>query len=439
MNDKKMRTMKYLMLLVNFTIVYYLALIIYTVTNKLCISYESRSFLDRVDALPKNPLELMITIAILLVVLVVDFLLREYRFFQNKKIIYALLLLDVCVSIGIIILLDFNYNGIVLLVFANVIYYVEDKSKYIYLVLAILFFVGTDFQLISINYDLFSLTDYLQFYDESNQQQLTAFFNLLVSANIMLFIMFCIFVIQEQKGIIDEVNFLYKKLSDTNKELETAVEELKTVADIKEEMGKTKERNRLAREIHDTLGHSLTGISVGIDACIAIIDLEPKKTKEQLQMLASVTRSGIQDIRRSVNELRPDALEQQLLFNAIKKMLSEFKTITNAEINFQHNITGMRFSEDEENTVFRIIQESVTNSVRHGRAKKVNVSAFFESDNIEVRILDDGMGCMTIKKGFGTTHMKERVQMLGGTICFKSEYGFEVIALIPIRWREEDD
>ena len=77
------------------------------------------------------------------------------------------------------------------------------------------------------------------------------------------FTVFCIKVIQEQKDIIDEKNKLYGELKKAN-------EKLKEYADIKEKMGQTKERNRLAMEIHDSVGHSLTGISVGVDTCLAI-------------------------------------------------------------------------------------------------------------------------------------------------------------------------
>ena len=90
-----------------------------------------------------------------------------------------------------------------------------------------------------------------------------------------------------------------------------------------ERMAQTRERNRLAREIHDTLGHTLTGIVTGLDACMALVDVSPEQTRKQLSLLSKVGREGIRDIRRSVNELRPDSLERLSLEVAIRKMVTD--------------------------------------------------------------------------------------------------------------------
>ncbi len=84
-------------------------------------------------------------------------------------------------------------------------------------------------------------------------------------------------------------------------------------------MGKIKNEKDLAREIHDTLGHALTGIAAGIDACIAMIDLDPTATKQQLQVISKVVRERIKDVRHSLNKLRPGALEA----NGFKRGLNE--------------------------------------------------------------------------------------------------------------------
>ena len=75
---------------------------------------------------------------------------------------------------------------------------------------------------------------------------------------------------------------------------------------LPKKIGENNERKRLAREIHDTLGHALTGIAAGVDACIAMIDQNPKATKAQLQVISKVVRQGIKDVRNSLNKLRPE-------------------------------------------------------------------------------------------------------------------------------------
>ena len=137
--------------------------------------------------------------------------------------------------------------------------------------LALVSFLLTDRELLSINYKMYSIYDYINYYDASTQQYLIGIYNVLSSLNIILFIVYCIFFIQKQKGTIEEVNMLYDEIRKTNNDLQNANKQLEEYARITERMGETKERNRLAREIHDTLGHALTGITAGADACIQML------------------------------------------------------------------------------------------------------------------------------------------------------------------------
>lgn len=135
------------------------------------------------------------------------------------------------------------------------------------------------------------------------QQYLLGFYNIVVSTNILIFIVYCIYVIQNQRGTIDEVNSLYEQLRKANEDLQKANEQLKEYSRLMEKMGETKERNRLAREIHDTIGHTLTGISAGIDACITMVEKNPQETKKQLEMISWVNiKSGEGEIILTVRD-----------------------------------------------------------------------------------------------------------------------------------------
>lgn len=208
---------------------------------------------------------------------------------------------------------------------------------------------------------------------------------------------------------------------------------------MSERMAQTRERNRLAREIHDTLGHTLTGITAGLDACLAMIDVAPDQTKKQLEMLSQVSRDGIKEIRRSVNELRPDALDRLSLEVAIRKMVMDMSKVSDVEIYFETEEKHLKFDEDEENAIYRVIQESITNAVRHGQAKKIWITLKKIDGEILLVIKDNGIGCEKVKSGFGTKHIKERIEMLKGTVSFDGRDGFTVTARIPIRWGETYD
>ena len=235
-----------------------------------------------------------------------------------------------------------------------------------------------------------------------------------------------------QRSTIEEVHQLYK-------ELQTANEQLKEYADMSERMAQTRERNRLAREIHDTLGHTLTGISAGLDACLALVDVSPDETKKQLELLAGVSREGIRDIRRSVHELRPDSLERLSLEVAIRKMIVEMSQVSGVQIYFDTEEEHLKFDKDEESAIYRVIQEGITNAVRHGQAGRIWISLKRKDGEIILTIRDDGSGCKEMKSGFGTRHIRERIEMLQGTVSFDGRHGFVITAHIPIRWGETYD
>lgn len=440
MQKLKLRDIRLLMMVVNFIAVFFAAFLIAWTTEQICLNYEARDFLDTIRALPKQPMRNVWIVVFLYAFLVVNFLTRE-KFYSNQiSKVYATLILDFAISAAIVGVLNFNYNGIFFLVFTGVISYVKgNKGKYLMICLALISFLLTDQELLSINYRLYSIDDYFNYYNVSVQQYLIGAYNLLSSLNIILFIIYCILMIQQQRGTIEEVNMLYEELRKSNEDLSNANSQLAEYAKITEHMGEMKERNRLAREIHDTLGHTLTGISVGIDACIATVEVSPKDAKAHLERISEVARNGLLDIRRSVNELKPDALERLNLETAILKMITDMKSVTDMEIYFDCKIKQLKFDEDEESAIYRVIQESVTNALRHGKASRVRITMEKENDMVLLTIKDNGIGCAEIKSGFGTKHIMERIGMLNGTVEFWSENGFSVIAKIPIRWGEEYD
>lgn len=431
--DKNVLLLQGALLSLNCIAVILMCVFVYITTQRIRGHYAAREFLNTIRKIPHNPMDTLIFCIVMMVILVITFVFRHF-YNQMQNIWGPLSLgLDAAICVAIIYRLDFNYNGLLLLLCANIITYVKDKKiKFLYIAMSIIGYVIADYNLLSIYMPLCRISDYIQFYSSSVQQYLYSFYNIAISMNIMLFILYCIYVINAQNGMIEEVNRLYH-------ELQTANTQLQEYANMSERMAQTRERNRLAREIHDTLGHTLTGIATGLDACLALIDISVDQTRKQLELLSQVSRDGIKDIRRSVNELRPDALERLSLEVAIRKMVSEMSQVSDVEIYFETEERHMKFDEDEENAIYRVIQESITNAVRHGKAKKIWITLDRKDGEIILTIHDNGCGCKEIKSGFGTKHIKERIEMLRGTVAFDGKNGFTVTAHIPIRWGETYD
>lgn len=438
--NRKSVYFKLLLFIINLIIVLFLTIFIYITTLNISDFFIAREFIAQVNSLPWKPYQNIIISIFLCLILLINFIIKEIFNVFTGKLIYLSFAIDFIVSISIIYILNFNYNGVLFMVIANVITFTKGtKGRYLLMLLSIAGIIIADYELIAIKYDLYSLRDYFGFYNLTTQQYLMGFYNIMISVNIIVFIIYCIYVIQEQRGTINEVKTLYDRLNKTNEELQKANNRLKEYSKIMEKAGETKERNRLAREIHDTLGHTLTGISAGIDACITTIEHSPAEVKKQLELISKVTREGIKDIRRSVSRLRPDALERLNLEAAINKMIKELETVTSANILFESKVETLKFDADEEDAIYRVVQESLTNAIRHGNPTQVWVQIRSEEGEVILTIKDNGVGCKTMKKGFGTRHITERIEMLNGKVTFEGMNGFTVTARIPIRWGEGYD
>lgn len=236
MNDKKDHYITLLqgaMLILNFAAVALICVFIYVTTRRILKYYDARRFLDGVVTIPGSPRDNLVICLLLMGILVLTFALRQFMKDIQNRFIVVTLILDMAVSGAVIFQLDFNYNGLLLLVFANVISYVKDRKIKLFLVaLAIAGYLVADYDLLSIYTPLYNIDDYIRYYSSNTQQYLFSVYNIVISLNIILFIVYCVYVINAQRDTIEEVNLLYH-------ELQTANEQLKEYADMTERMAQT--------------------------------------------------------------------------------------------------------------------------------------------------------------------------------------------------------
>ena len=183
------------------------------------------------------------------------------------------------------------------------------------------------YNLVTMFIPLNSFETWAAFYDWNTERIFLSVKTICEITNMVLFLIYIVILMMKDRRERERIKLL-------NEQLQKANEQLHEFAQEKELMGETKERNRLAREIHDTLGHILTGISVGIDAVLVLMDIAPDKAKEQLEGIGDTARRGLQDVRRSVRKLKPDALERMSLNNAIHQMIEDMSKVTNTKIYF---------------------------------------------------------------------------------------------------------
>ncbi|MDD3413750.1 MAG: sensor histidine kinase [Lachnospiraceae bacterium] len=411
----------------NLLLILWISGIVCLTTYKIVEAFEAEEFMKQVGTIPIEPWKVPLISVIAFLLLVAVMSMKRWELQKDLHfIIYSIL--EVILCLIIMRALDFNYNSIVLLIIADLLtYWKNTKFRISVIVLLFLLYIITDIAIYQNVVQIIPIDAYLTYYSTDARMIITGTKSVLNSCNILLFMFYMVLLIRVQRMENERILELNKKLDEANVQLKLYA--LKT-----EKMTETRERNRLAREIHDTLGHALTGIIAGIDACKKLIDFSTDETKEQLEAVAEVARSGMKDVRRSVKALRPDALEKFSLEEAINQVIKEMSNVSGAEINLENIAGKLEFQEDEEETIYRIVQESLTNAIRHGNADKIQIKIERMNNLVIVNIKDNGIGCENIEKGFGLRHMSERLELLNGELRYDGVNGFTVMAKIPIRW-----
>ncbi len=271
-----------------------------------------------------------------------------------------------------------------------------------------------------------TLKQYLAFYSLHTRSILQFIIEGMSALEMILFILYMVLLISQQTGEKQKILRLNEQLRQANDKLRIYAKESAHTAQVQE-------RNRLAREIHDTLGHVLTGITAGADACIQMIDDSPEMARHQMELIADTARNGMNEVRRSVKALRPDSLENESLSCALSKMCVNMAQNSGTYIKLEESLKEMVLSQDEEDAVYRTVQEGITNSIRHGHATRIHVRCNVQDGVLEVSVQDNGIGCKSVTPGFGLQHMQERMLLLGGSFQYINDDGFCVIAKIPLR------
>lgn len=221
------------------------------------------------------------------------------------------------------------------------------------------------------------------------------------------------------------ISLLVSRLRGQSESLREANANLTHYASTLESLAVSRERNRLARELHDTLAHSLTAISVSLETAKAYFDIDPNKTRELLDKSLDATRTGVDETRRALKSLRSNALEDMGLGLAIQRAAESAaaRSRLTLEVDLQDPMPSL--SPDVEQTIYRVAQESIENIVKHSQAKSFSVRLENDGHLTTLTIEDDGLGFDPRGEKstghFGLVGMRERAELAGGKLKVKSE------------------
>ncbi|PYS92413.1 MAG: two-component sensor histidine kinase [Acidobacteria bacterium] len=217
-------------------------------------------------------------------------------------------------------------------------------------------------------------------------------------------------------------------------ELGAANGRLREYAAQVEELATTKERNRLAREIHDSLGHYLTVVNVQIGAAQAIFAQDEARALDHLSKAQSLTQEGLAEVRRSVAALRAAPTESRPLAEALAKLVEQWKA---TGLRVQLTVAGVPrpLTPQADLTLYRAAQEGLTNVGKHARATHVRVTLDYgHAESVQLTVADDGIGSADSNGGFGLLGVRERAQLLGGAVRVRTalDKGFTLEVELPV-------
>ena len=250
-------------------------------------------------------------------------------------------------------------------------------------------------------------------------------FNLSNVSQMVFFLMVNILILviatfaQQTKEEKEKKDILYRELLDTHKQLKEYTDELKRLSAIEE-------RNRIARDIHDTLGHNMTALIMQLQMAEHYAKSDEVKSTEMLNSSLNTAKESLTKIREVVETLRGKETSPEM---AIKTLVEEFSEKTGAEIELK--IEGeMSNNYGVNSAIYHIVQEGMTNAIRHGNASKIWINLTYSNENTKFSIKDNGAGAVAFIEGFGLKGIRERVESFDGNVEYKSQDGFVIDGII---------
>ncbi|MEG4114643.1 MULTISPECIES: PAS domain S-box protein [unclassified Microcoleus] len=206
-----------------------------------------------------------------------------------------------------------------------------------------------------------------------------------------------------------------------------------------EEASILEERNRMAREIHDTLAQAFTGILAQVGAANQVLTDDVEATGAHLDLIKELARTGLTEARRSVFALRPQLLEEGSLQSALHRLIAQIRTAA-MDTTLYYEIEGTVYSlpAEVETNLLRMGQEALTNAIRHANADEIRVQLVYDRDQFCLRMRDNGqgfgVGSISASEGFGLLGMSERAERIGAQLTIRSQpgQGTEIIVTVNL-------
>ncbi|TVX99862.1 sensor histidine kinase [Cohnella terricola] len=234
------------------------------------------------------------------------------------------------------------------------------------------------------------------------------------------------------------------KFLDTQRKMQQLLDENERQRQVLEQYAKQvetitllEERNRLARELHDTVGHTLTSVIMGLDAVSYLITDASEEAVVSINQLRVVSRKGLDEMRKQIHHIAPER-EGETLSAQLRRIATDFAVHTDTSIEFEADETDIAVPLPVTMSLVRCLQESLTNAKRHGGATQIHISLTVLPELLTLTIHDNGCGMEEIHYGFGLSVMQERIEAYQGELLVRSNKnsGTTVLCKLPLKNRK---
>ena len=245
------------------------------------------------------------------------------------------------------------------------------------------------------------------------------------------------------------VSYLANALRSQRTALHAANARLVNHLTVQEQLATSQERNRLARELHDTLAHSLSATTIQLEACTALWESNPTKAHDLAEQALHKTRTGLAETRRALSALRAAPLDDLGLLLSLRQLAEEAAARAGYVLDLDLPVTLDALSPQVEQTIYRCTQEALANIARHAAAQHVTLRLVQHpvphkeehKDELELTIIDDGRGFdpagVDERRSYGLRGMQERIAMMGGRLAITSQVGEGTTVQLAIATRVE--
>ncbi len=209
-------------------------------------------------------------------------------------------------------------------------------------------------------------------------------------------------------------------------ELSAANTKLREQTSAIEQLATARERNRLARDLHDTLAHSLAGLVVQLGAIDTLMQAEPGAARAEVATARKLAQTGLQEARHAIRDLRANPVEDLGLARALERAALDFGERSGVQIDLNVSDPKAAIPNETAAQILRIAQEALNNVERHAGARRVGVTLAQKNGGLKLNITDDGRGFDDASIGderFGLTGMRERAEMIGAELKVDSTVG----------------